>query len=233
MPLEKRFLLNKELAELRTNVSRLAGMVDEAIVQAMKSLYEHDIELAQSVSANDTNLNHLRFAIEEEAFKVLATQQPFAIDLRTVVTMIHVAVELERMGDHAAGIARTVLRLPMEQGFASVHKLPQMEKRARRMLNESIQAFLTSDTELASKMIKRDDKLDKHYRAVFTEALAEMRNDTYIERANYLIWTAHNLERIGDRAVNIAERVVFMVTGKFTEFDSQTQTNSEGDTLLN
>ena len=69
-------------------------------------------------------------------------------------------------------------------------------------------------------MMKRDDKLDKHYRTVFTEVLEAMRDDTYIERANYLLWTAHNLERIGDRAVNIAERVVFMVTGKFTEFEA-------------
>lgn len=227
MRLEKRSILNKELVELRTNVSRLAGMVDEAIVQAMQSLYEHNLTLAQTVSANDTHLNRLRFAIEEEAFRVLATQQPFAIDLRTVVTIIHVAVELERMGDHAAGIARTILRVPMDKDFVSVHKLPQMEKRARRMLNESIQAFLAGDVELASRMMKRDDKLDKHYRTIFTEVLNEMRDETYIERANYLLWTAHNLERIGDRAVNIAERVVFMVTGKFTEYESQLQPPSQ------
>ncbi len=220
MNLQKRSILNKELTELRTNVSRLAGMVDEAIAQAMHSLYEHNTDLAQQVDVNDAHLNHLRYLIEEEAFKVLATQQPLAVDLRTVVTMIHVAVELERMGDHAAGIARMVMRLPAEQGFTSVHKLPQMEKRARRMLSESMDAFLNGDTELAHKMMKRDDKLDKHYRTVFTEVLEAMRDDTYIERANYLLWTAHNLERIGDRAVNIAERVVFMVTGKFTEFEA-------------
>jgi len=220
MPLEKRSILNKELTQLRDNVARLADMVDEAIIQAMQSLYEHDMALAQRVDVNDATLNHLRYEIEEEAFKVLATQQPLAIDLRSVVTMIHVAVELERMGDHAAGIARMVMRLPMDQNFSSVHKLPQMEKRARRMLEESIHSFLNGDTELAHKMIKRDDKLDKHYRSVFSEALAEMRDDSYIERANYLLWAAHNLERIGDRAVNIAERTVFMVTGKFTEFDA-------------
>lgn len=220
MSLQKRSILNKELTELRTNVSRLANMVDEAIAQAMQSLYEHNPTLAQQVDVNDANINHLRYLIEEEAFKVLATQQPLAVDLRTVVTMIHVAVELERMGDHAAGIARMVMRLPVEQNFSSVHKLPQMEKRARRMLTESMQAFLNGDTELAHKMMKRDDKLDKHYQTVFTEVLEAMRDDAYIERANYLLWTAHNLERIGDRAVNVAERAVFMVTGKFTEFEA-------------
>jgi phosphate transport system protein len=220
MSLEKRSILNKELTELRTNISRLAGMVDEAIHEAMRSLYERDMTLAQNVSANDTHLNHLRYNIEEEAFKVLATQQPFALDLRTVVSTIHVAVELERMGDHAAGIARMVTRLSGEDQFISVHKLPQMEKRARRMLNESIQAFLAADTELAHRMIKHDDKLDKHYRIMFSELLQEMRDDAYIEQANYLLWTAHNLERIGDRAVNIAERVIFMATGKFTEFNA-------------
>lgn len=227
MALEKRSILNKELAELRTSISRLAGMVDEAIMQAMQSLYDHNLVLAQTVNANDIHLNQLRYAIEEESFKVLATQQPFAQDLRTVVAIMHAAVELERMGDHAAGIARMVTRVPTEKEFISVHKLPQMEKRARQMLNESIQAFLTGDVELAHKLMKRDNKLDKHYRTVFSETLQEMRDDAYIEQANYLLWTAHNLERIGDRAVNLAERVVFMVTGKFTEFDAGTQMDNK------
>ena len=184
----------------------------------MKALKNRDAELAQTVSlANDGATNLLRYDIEQQSLTILATQQPLAIDLRTVVTAMHISNELERMGDHAAGIARLVNRMANEPEIASLHKLPKMAKRARQMVQQGIQAFADCDAELAKSIVRRDDKLDKQYRKLFRETLEEMRDDDYIRRATFLLWVGHDLERIGDRATNIAERVIFMATGQFVE----------------
>lgn len=215
--LQSRATLDRELEDLNTDVVRLSSMADEAIERAMEALYGRDIEMATQVIKGDTLINDLRFQIEEKSLLVLATQQPVAGDLRTIVTTIHVATELERIADHAAGIAKLVNRLEHEPEFDSLHKLPKMAKRARKMLAESITSFVERDAELAQMMVRRDDKMDKQYRRLFTETLEEMRDDDYIRRATFLLWVGHDLERIGDRTTNIAERVVFMTTGEFVE----------------
>ncbi|HSG15899.1 MAG TPA: phosphate signaling complex protein PhoU [Anaerolineae bacterium] len=215
--LQSRATLDRELENLNTEIVRLSSMADEAIERAMQALYERNVELATDVIKADTLINDLRFQIEEKSLLVLATQQPVAGDLRTIVTTIHVATELERIADHAAGIARLVDRLQDDPEFDTLHKLPKMAKRARKMLAESITAFVERDAELAQNMVGRDDKMDKQYRLLFTETLEEMRDDDYIRRATFLLWVGHDLERIGDRTTNIAERVVFMTTGEFVE----------------
>jgi phosphate transport system protein len=219
MTLQSRSLLTQELTDLNNQIQRLANMADEALDLAMDALTRRDVELARSVVINDEEINKLRFDIEQGCLLILATQQPFATDLRMTITAMHLATELERIGDHAAGIARLVDRLKDEDEIDSLHKLPKMAKRASQMIKQSIQAYLESDPDLAQAMVKRDDKLDKQYRKLFRETLEEMRDDDYIRRATYLIFVGHNLERIGDRATNIAERVIFMVTGEFVEFE--------------
>jgi phosphate transport system protein len=215
--LQSRATLDKELANLNADIIRLSSMADTAVERAMEALYDRDAELALQVVQEDAFVNDLRFLVEEKCLLVLATQQPVAGDLRTVVATIHIATELERIADHAAGIASLVGRLESDPEFDSLHKLPKMAKRARKMLLESVTAFVERDTELARNMVGRDDKMDKHYRRLFTETLNEMRDDDYIRRATFLLWVGHDLERIGDRTTNIAERVVFMTTGEFVE----------------
>ena len=212
-----RSLLDKELSQIRDNIIRLGDMVDAAIEKAMEALNGRDIALANEVVVGDEEVNQLRYELELECLRVLATQQPAAGDLRTVIAAIHLAVELERIGDHASGIARLVERLEQEDEIDSLHKLPKMAKRARQMVQEGIMAFTNHDAEMAHAMIRRDDKIDKQYKRLFRETLEEMRDEEYIRRANFILWTGHNLERIGDRATNIAERVIFMVTGEFIE----------------
>ncbi|MFZ0543837.1 MAG: phosphate signaling complex protein PhoU [Candidatus Promineifilaceae bacterium] len=217
MHVQLRHVLDQELATLNANILRLSSMVDEAILQAMRALYERDINLAQQVMLGDEQINLLRYEIEEECFRILATQQPTATDLRTVIAATHLAVELERIGDHAAGIAHLVERLDDEEPFDSFHKLPKMTARSREMVQTAVEAFVKRDVELAQSLFKRDDKLDKHYSKVFQETIADMRDESYIQRGTFLLWVGHNLERIGDRATNIAERVIFMQTGQFVE----------------
>jgi phosphate transport system protein len=212
-----RTVLDNELNALRDNILRLASMVDTAIEQAMAALDSRDVALATQVDHGDQEINLLRYTIEEDSLRLLATQQPTARDLRRVIAGIHLAVELERIGDHAAGIARLVERLENEQEIDSLHKLPKMAKHARQMLQEATEAYIEHDPEKAHSIIKRDDKIDKQYRKLFRETLKEMRDDDYIRRATYLLFVGHSLERIGDRATNIAERVVFMTTGEYIE----------------
>ena len=215
--MKQRSILTQELAEMNTIILRLTGMVDTAIERAMEALINRDLELAQKVIADDEATNALRFEVEELALTILATQQPFATDLRETIAAMHLVNELERMGDHAAGIARLVERMEGEEEISSLHKLPKMAKRALQMTRVSVRSYIERDAELALTVMSRDDKLDKQYNKLFREILEEMRDDDYIRRATYLLWVGHDLERIGDRAINIAERVIFMVTGKFVE----------------
>lgn len=217
MNFRTRSLLDKELEKVRTDILRLASLVDTAISNAMEALYKRNVLLAHQVIAGDEEINHLRYTIEDECMRILATQQPAAIDLRTVIAAIHLAVELERIGDHAAGIARLVERMENEDAIETLHKLPKMATRAREMVQEGIKAFIEADVDLAEAMIKRDDKLDRQYRKFSRQTLAEMRDEDYLRRANFLLWVGHNLERMGDRATNIAERVIFMVKNEFVE----------------
>lgn len=225
--LGNRSILDRELAQLNDDIIRLSSMVMTNIENAMAALYKRDVALANDVVANEEEINRLRYGIEEESLLILATQAPAATDLRTVIAAIHIAVELERIGDHAAGIARLVARMEDEDEIESLHKLPKMEKQAMKMLQASIDAYINNDPESAGSLIKRDDKIDRHYRRLFKEALVEMRDDNYIRRATYLLWVGHNLERIGDRATNIAERVIFMITGEFIEIVEDMNTDDD------
>lgn len=215
--LQSRSILDKELTKMRENILRLASMVDTAIEKAMIALNTRDVGLAQEVLVGDDAINTLRFQIEKEALQTLATQQPAAIDLRTTIVGIHLAIELERIGDHASGIAGLVTRMEDEDEITSLHKLPKMTNRARKMIKQGIQAFVDNDAELAEAVFQRDEKLDKHYHNLVQILIDAMQDDAYIRRATFLLWIGHNLERIGDRATNIAERVIFMATGQMIE----------------
>lgn len=217
MTIPSRGTLDRQLREISDNILRLASMVDTAIDSAMTALDERDLALAQKVIDEDEAINQLRYELEHECQLILATQQPTAGDLRTILTTIYMTIELERMADHASGIARLVSRLGDEPDIDSLHKLPKMAKRARKMTQEAIQAYVDNDAELAESIVSRDDKLDKHYHKLFRETLEEMRDEDYVRRATFLLWVGHNLERIGDRAVNMAERVIFMSTGRYVE----------------
>lgn len=219
MTLQSRAALDTGLADLNRKILSISSIVDKAIESAMEALYNRDVEMASRVVAEDEMVNQMRRETEEKCLLLLATQQPVAVDLRTIVATIHIVSELERIGDHASGIARLVGRLENEPELDTLYKLPKMAKRARIMLQESIQAYDKRDSDLAQALVKRDDKLDRHYRLLFRETLDGMRDDDYIRRATFLLWVGHDLERIGDRATNISERVIFMTTGRFVETD--------------
>jgi phosphate transport system protein len=202
------------------NLLKLSGLVEIAIKNSLDSLQNRDAVLAQQVADNDEEINQLRFSIEEDCLRVIATQQPAARDLRNVVSAMNIVIDLERMGDHASGIAKTAMRMGDQPLLKPLIDIPRMAQIAREMLRSSMKAFVDHDAVTAKATASRDEEMDFLYKAIFDELVNIMvKNPQSVERATYLLWTAHNLERIGDRVTNIAERVVFMSTGDIEELN--------------
>ena len=211
---------DQKLIEIRDNIIRMGQLTDAAIERSMMSLKHQDQSLARQVISDDTAINNLRFTVEESCLTLIATQQPMASDLRVIVAAMNLVNDMERMADHATGIAKTVLRMGNEPLLKPLVDLPRMADSARDMLKRSLDAFLARDVAAARAIADEDDQIDHLYKAIFDELLAIMARDpSTIQRGTYLLWCAHNLERIGDRVTNIAERVVFMTTGTMQELN--------------
>ena len=204
---------------LRGSVVAMSSMVDKSIERSMDALRRQDTDLARAVTAADGAINENRWKIEEQALTIIATQAPMASDLRQILSAISIVTDMERMADHAAGIAKIVLQTAGEPPLKPLVDLPRMSDIARRMLADAIGAYITNDAVSARDVADRDDELDDLYNQIYRELLTYMMADPgTINRATHLLWVAHNLERIGDRVTNICERVVFAVTGDMREF---------------
>lgn len=215
---KSRGLFDQQLAELRDDIVLLGSMVENAIEQSIQALKEQDQDLARKVIADDEPINAKRYEIEEQSMTLIATQQPAAGDLRAIIAAIHIAEELERMGDHATGIAELAIRLADQPHLKPLIDIPHMAEIGREMIHASLEAYLRQDPDLALQTARRDAEIDRVYDQLYRELLTYMLEDPKnITRATYLLWVSHNLERIADRAVNICERVTFMTTGEFRE----------------
>ena len=220
MTISPRGTRDRELARIRDNMLRMSGLVDRAVEQAVHALETRDLDLARQVMQDDQVINDLRYQVEEECLRLIATQQPTAVDLRTTVAILNIIIDLERIGDHAAGIAEIVVRMGTEPLLKPLIDIPRMTRIVREMLHRSLDAFIAHDPNLAREVAQRDDEVDHLYNQVFRELLTFMIEDPQtITRATYLLWVAHNLERIGDRVTNISERVIFMTTGEVRELN--------------
>jgi phosphate transport system protein len=196
-------------------------MVDKAIARAVDALKRQDIALAEGVVKDDALINQARWDLEEKALLIIATQAPMARDLRVISAVIHIATELERMADHAAGNAKIVLQTAEEPLLKPLVDIPRMGDLCREMLSESITAFINFDAASARSIVARDDDVDELYNQIYRELLTYMMADPgTINRATHLLWAAHNLERIADRVTNICERVVFAVTGQLEAIET-------------
>jgi phosphate transport system protein len=208
----------KHLEELRDEILILGSMVEKSITRSMQALVDRDLKLAQQVVDNDKKINQKRFDIEEKCIKLIATQQPMAGDLRMILSALNIILELERIADHSAGVARIAIMIGDEPPLKPYIDLPRMAEQTKAMLNDSLEAFIERDAEKAKLICKEDDIVDGLYDQVFRELLSFMVEDPKtIGRATRLIWVAHNLERSADRVTNICERVVFMISGKLED----------------
>lgn len=217
-----RSALDQELSWLDNEILKMGSLCEEAVGDAMTALSERNATLATKVIVGDAQINEIQVAVESRSYRVLATQQPAAGDLRHIITVMYLASELERMGDHAKGVAQLVLRIVDEPEIDELHQLPKMTNRVQKMIRRSLQAYITRDVDLAYQAIRGDEKVDRQYGKFLTiifETMKDLESGVEVITPTYLLWMAHHLERIGDRVTNICERVIFMVTGEYVEMD--------------
>jgi phosphate transport system protein len=209
---------DRHLHELQDDVLVMGSMVEKALERSMEALKDRNLEMAHQVIADDAKINQKRFDIEEKCVELIATQQPMASDLRVIIAVLNIIVDLERIADHAEGNAKIEVMIGTEPPLKPLVDLPRMNQKTVDMLRRSLDAFCNRDAEAARSLCGEDDEVDQLYDQVFRELLTYMAdNPRTITRATRLIWVAHNLERSADRVTNICERVVYLVTGKMME----------------
>jgi phosphate transport system protein len=209
---------DREIQLLQEEIVLMGSMVKKQIERSIAALKTLDHEAARRVVEADKEVDQMRTQIEERSVYLIATQQPMASDLRIIVACLNMIVDIERMGDHAEGIAKIVLRHDDQPLLKPLIDIPRMAQLASDMLDQALKAFVAHDADAARRVAKLDDDVDALYEQVYRELLTYMISDPRtIDRATWLLWVAHNLERIADRATNICERVIFLVTGKMEE----------------
>jgi len=210
-----------EIQALKDELLLLGSMVEQQIIDSVDALKKRDLDAARRIYDTDSKINAKRYAIEEQVMILIATQQPMAHDLRLLASVLEVSGELERMGDYAKGIATVNLRMGTEPLLKPLIDIPRMAEKGVDMLHRALTAFIDEDVEAARTIPAEDDEVDELYKQVYRELMTFILSDpSTIERANYLLWTAHNLERVADRVTNICERTVFIATGEIKEIPS-------------
>jgi len=211
---------HQELREIEEAVIQMGTLVENEIAQAMQALTRRDTALANEVVASDGAVNDLQRNIRSRCINLIALQAPVARDLRELSTVQLVINELERMGDHAAGIARQAIRVQDYEQHPLVQDLSEVAKLVREQVREVIQAFIDVNVQQARDISAKDDEIDFRYRTIFNELINGMTNNpSLVPSATSLLFIAHDLERIGDRVTNICEDIVYMVSGEIEELN--------------
>jgi phosphate transport system protein len=215
-----RELFRRELAQLQDDVLTLGSMAEKAILDAMEALRDGDAAWSNKIVRADSSINAKRYEIEERCIFVIGSQQPMASDLRALVSVLFITQELERIADHAEGIARINIMMREEPLPRRLGYIPSMADRAVQMLRDALRAYLEHDPELARQVCDADDEVDRLYDTIQADCIkAIVADPSSVQRNTYLIWTSHNLERIADRCTNICERVIYLVTGQLVEIN--------------
>jgi phosphate transport system protein len=210
-----------EIQQVKDDVLILGSMVEKALLDSVEALRKRDIKAAQRLFQEDKEINKKRFEIENHLMVLIATQQPMAHDLRLLASTMEIISELERMGDYAKGISNINIRMGDTSLLKPLIDVPRMANKGVDMLHRALSAFINEDVETAQKLPVEDDEVDALYNQIYRELMTFIIADPKtIERANWLLWVAHNLERFADRVTNICERTVFIATGELAEIKS-------------
>ena len=210
-----------ELQQLKDEVLVLGSMAEQAILNSVEALKKRDLKASEKILEDDRAINKKRFDIENQLMILIATQQPMAHDLRLLASTMEIISELERMGDYAKGIANINIRMGDQPLLKPLIDIPRMARKDVDMLHRALTAFVNEDVEAARVIPAEDDEVDALYNQVYRELMMFVIQDPKsIERANWLLWVAHNLERVADRVTNICERTIFIATGEMAEIKS-------------
>ena len=210
-----------EIQQVKDDVLILGSMVEKALLDSVDALKKRDVKAAQKLFLEDMEINKKRFQIEGHLMVLIATQQPMAHDLRLLASTMEIISELERMGDYAKGISNINIRMGETSLLKPLIDVPRMAQKGVDMLHRSLTAFVNEDVETAKTIPVEDDEVDALYNQIYRELMTYIIADPKtIERANWLLGVAHNLERFADRVTNICERTIFIATGELTEIKS-------------
>jgi phosphate transport system protein len=211
----ERHHFEEELQTLKERLLNMAALVEERVHQAVKALMERRLDVAERIASGDTEVNELQIEIDDRCLKLLALQQPMAVDLRLITAAMKINADLERIGDQAVNIAENVVKILPQPPLKPIIDIPRMAEITEGMTRDCLDAFVRKDVVLARRVLKRDDEVDQLKDQVFRVLLTYMMADPgTIERALCLILISRNLERIADHATNIAEDVIFLVEAK-------------------
>ncbi len=212
---ERKVVYEEKMKHLEEKLQQMGSLVEEAIASSIEALKKQDLELAQKVIEGDDIIDDLEQEIEEKCLEVIATQQPMARDLRRVATLFKMINDLERMADYATSIAKITLRIAEQPLIKPLVDIPRVAVLSQKMVKESLDAYVREDVDLAVSVGADDDQVDKLFGQIFRELLTiMMENPRTITQATHLLFVGRWLERIGDHATNIAEEVIFLVTGE-------------------
>lgn len=216
-----REILDRKIQRLLDEILIMDSLIENATSEAIRALKERDLETARQIYIGDKEINARRFELENDCMITIATQQPImAGDLRLLASILEVVGELERMGDYAKGIAKICLLMGNEPPVKPLIDIPKMGEIVVSMLHRAVGAFVSQDIDEARQIPQQDDQVDALYTRVYHDLVAIMIKDpTVIDRANHLMWAAHNLERMADRVTNICERTIYVATGEMSEID--------------
>jgi phosphate transport system protein len=210
---------------LKADLLKLGAVTGRTITDGVEALKTRDRVMAQSLIHNDNEINRMRYDLEERCYELIATQQPLASDLREIMSILMIAIELERIADHSKNLGEIVIHMGNEPLLKPLIDIPRMAETCETMLSQVLDAFTRKDAQSARLICTRDDELDNLYVQIFRELLTFIMEDSRtVTRALNLLFAAHNLERIGDRITNIGERVIYAVTGQLEELNVQKAT---------
>lgn len=217
---DRKVVFEEKMSWLQDKLQQMGNLVEDAIAKSVEALKTQDLKLAQAVIDGDDQIDDLEREIEEKILEVIATQQPMAKDLRRVATLFKMISDLERMADYATSIAKITLRIANQPLIKPLVDIPRMAIISQKMVKQSLDAYVREDVELARAVGKDDDEVDNLYSQIFRELLTiMMENPKTITQATHLLFVGRWLERISDHATNIAEEVIFLVTGDKVKFD--------------
>ncbi len=215
MPREK---FEHDMKRLQEEILALGLMAENAVLESVEALRTQDLARAQALIDADKPINEKRFALENEALTLIATQQPMASDLRALAAVLELATELERIADYAKGIANITIMIGTAPLIKPLVDIPLMAKKACGMLHRSLEAYFRQDVQLACRLPDEDEEVDALYEKVYRDLIAcIIADEKVLNQAMRLTWVAHNLERVADRVGNICERVIFSITGRIEE----------------
>ncbi|MDF2503198.1 phosphate signaling complex protein PhoU [Clostridium sp.] len=210
-----RKVFDLHLEEMHTDLLRMGSMVEKQIFQCIESLVNHDIQLAQNVIDNDDIIDDMQKEIENKAIKLIAMQQPLAVDLRNIFTATKIVTDLERIADHAVDIAKITKRLNTDKYIKPLIDIPKMANIVKEMLKVSLDAYIKGDIDCAYDICKKDDEIDAIYKQIFSEfLLMMMENPKTINQITQFLFVCKYLERIADHTTNICEWTIYLVTGE-------------------